>query len=378
MAGRRGKGEGSIRQRKDGLWEASITIGKTVNGNSKRRSEYGKTRKEVARKLSEMLAQQNKGMLLEPSRMTVTQSIERWIEGKTNVSENTRYKYQRETAPILTILGDFRLQDLRAHHVRDAYTALAKQELSVRAQKKAAGHLRAALREAVHDGIITRNFADGIKVSTPRVQEVAQAWVASEVKLFLNAAEDDPLFPFFYMIITLGLRRGEALGLPWDAVDLDAATVRIGQALVLSGKGSEAVLRDVKTPSSRRMLHVSQDVLELLKRHRARQDEQRSLMGSDWHDIGLVFTTALGTPINPRNALRSFKRLLKPLDVTPIRLHDRLVVGKKRLFCIPTLRWHCSRGFRSRLSANGWGMLGWTSHLTRIGTFTMLNDRLQR
>ncbi len=156
MASRRGKGEGSIRRRKDGLWEASVTIGKTATGNPKCRSIYGKTRKEVAKKLAELLDQQNKGLLLEPSRLTVAEAVNRWVDNKTNISNGTQYKYQRETASLLDLIGHLRLQGLRAHHVRTAYTNLAKQGASVRAQKKAAGHLRAAMREAMHDGLTWR------------------------------------------------------------------------------------------------------------------------------------------------------------------------------------------------------------------------------
>ncbi len=67
---------------------------------------------------------------------------------------------------------------------------------------------------------------------------------------------------------------------------------------------------------------MSQDVLEILQQQRRSQGEQRAFMGSDWHHTGLVFTTTIGTPIHPRNALRSFKRLVTGADITPIRLHD--------------------------------------------------------
>ena len=322
MASRRGKGEGSIRRRKDGLWEASVTIGKTATGNPKCRSIYGKTRKEVAKKLAELLDQQNKGLLLEPSRLTVAEAVNRWVDNKTNISNGTQYKYQRETASLLDLIGHLRLQGLRAHHVRTAYTNLAKQGASVRAQKKAAGHLRAAMREAMHDGLTTRNFADGIRISTPRVQKAAQAWTPTEVTAFLEAARNDPLYSVFYLMLTLGLRRGEVLGLPWDRVDFTAGTIRINQALVLQGKGNTPAICEVKTPNSRRVLHMSQDVLEVLENHRRYQGEQHAFMGTDWHHTGLVFTTTIGTPIHPRNALRSFKRLVTGADITPIRLHD--------------------------------------------------------
>lgn len=247
-----------------------------------------------------------------------------------------------------------KLQDLRTPHVRDVYTTLAKQGLSVRAQSRASMHLRACLREAVHEGIIARNVADGVKVSMPRIDtedEAAQAWTPQEVHIFLEAARGEVikkptggkaakgrppelirvapqdavphvLYPVFYLMLSLGLRRSEVLGLHWDAINFEAGTLRVIRALSPENKGSTFVIKPVKTPYSRRTLYLTQDVLDLLKGHKAKQNEQRIFMGGDWRESGLVFTTAFGTPISPRSALRSFKELIKPLDVTPIRLHD--------------------------------------------------------
>jgi len=204
--------------------------------------------------------------------------------------------------------------------VRDAYTAM--QGLSVRAQRKAALHLRAALREAVHDGVLSKNFAEGVRVSAPRVEKVAQVWTPLEVTVFLKAAEDDPLYTLFYIMLTLGLRRGEALGLTWKNVNLIDGSVSIKQSLVADVKNGAVRLKEVKTPSSRRTLNLSHDVLTLFKVHKARQDVERENLGEAWTDSGLVFTTSIGTPFHPRNALRSFKRLCIDAVVTEIRLHD--------------------------------------------------------
>lgn len=222
-------------------------------------------------------------------------------------------------------LGSMRPQDLRTPHERDAYTALAAKGLSIRAQLKAASHLRSALRDAVHEGILVRNVADGVKVSTPRVEaedKSAQAWTPGEVEIFLEAAKDDSLFPVFYAMLTLGLRRGEALGLSWSAVDLKSGTLRVKQALSPSGNGSKFVLKTVKTLSSRRTLYLSHDVQTLLEVRQHRQSTAREFMGSDWQENGLAFTTSLGTAICPRNALRSFKRIISKLPVAQIHLHD--------------------------------------------------------
>ncbi len=85
MATRRGKNEGSIRQRRDGLWEGALTIGLTERGNPRRRSVYGKTRAEAAKKLNALLTQHHSGLLAEPSKMTVAECLERWITNKTKI-----------------------------------------------------------------------------------------------------------------------------------------------------------------------------------------------------------------------------------------------------------------------------------------------------
>ena len=322
---RRGNGEGCIRKRKDGSFEARITLRKTGPGKYKQRSIYGKTRAEVAKRLAEMLDQNHKGILAEPSKITVAECLERSIANRVNITEASRYKLRCETKPLVELIGDVRLQELRAHHVRDAYTGLANQGLSLRAQQKAATHLRGALREAVLEDIVMRNVAEGIRVSAPRVEEeekTASAWRPNEIAAFLDASQDDPLYPVFYLMLTLGLRRGEALGLSWSAVDLENASLHVRQALSTTGRGNKAEIKAVKTPSSRRELALSHDVVTLLEVQKEKQDQACAFLGSDWVNTGLVFTTSLGTPIHPRNALRSFKRLIKPLDVTQVRLHD--------------------------------------------------------
>ena len=356
--GRRRKGEGTIRQRKDGRFEARVTVGSKSDGSPEQCSVYGTT-EEVIIKRAELITKLHQGLIAEPNKMTVRLCLERSLRNRVNVTEGSRYKLECEVKALVEIIGSKRLKDLRASHVRDAYTHLAERGESLRSQRRAAMHLRTALREAVQEDLIVRSVADGIKISAPRVEDDdrnAQAWTPDEVDLFLEAARGElikkptggkrakerkakgeapelisvpldqakevPLYPLFYLMLGLGLRRGEALGLPWTAINFKDATVRIHQALSMTGKGSKATIKVVKTPSSRRTLYLNQDVLELLKAHRARQKEQRAFLGADWRETGLVFTTSLGTQLSPRNALRSFKSLIKHLPVKQIRLHD--------------------------------------------------------
>ena len=353
---RRGKGEGSISyNRKLGRWWGRVTIGYDAKGNAKRKVVYGRTREEAAAKLAKLVAAKHDGMLPDPHKMTVAECLERYVANKVNADEATRYKNRCELRPLLDQFGPkVKVQALRPTHLRDAYSAMSHAGLSIRAQQRAAMHLKAALREAVHDGIVPRNVAEAVKVSAPRVDqgsETVQAWSPEEVDLFLEAARGElafkptggkkakdvkpevvrvppdkakpsPLYPVFYLMLSLGLRRSEALGLPWKAVDIDAGKLSVIQALSPVDKGSTFALKPVKTSNSRRTLYLPQDVLDLLKGHKARQDELKAFMGSAWQETGLVFTMASGKAVGPRNALRTFTGLVEKAGVTPIRLHD--------------------------------------------------------
>jgi integrase len=245
------KRRGSIRERKDGRFEARATIDYKPDGTPIQRSAYGKTKAEAERAMTELQLKHDKGLLTDPNKMTVADCLDRHINSKANADEGTRYKARCEVRVLLELIGRKKLQDLRTPQVRDAYTALAVQGLSVRVQSRAAMHLRAALRDAVHEGIITRNVTEGVKVSTPRVDEedeVAQAWTPREVSIFLEAAKNDPLYGIFYLMLATGLRRSEALGLPWKDIDFDRGTLKVIQAYSPKGNGASFVLKTVKTP----------------------------------------------------------------------------------------------------------------------------------
>lgn len=177
-------------------------------------------------------------------------------------------------------------------------------------------------REAFHDGAIAKNYAEGLRVSAPRVEKVAQVWTVDEVATFLKRAESDPLCSLFYVMLTLGLRRGEALGRSWKHVNFTQGSVSIRQSLVASVKNGAPQLKEVKTPSSRRALYLPQDMLTLLKVHKDLQEEAKRYLGEAWTDTSLVFTTSVGTPLYPSNVLRSLRRLCDDTKVTKIRLHD--------------------------------------------------------
>src|SRR5262249_51546306 len=142
-----------------------------------------------------------------------------------------------------------------------------------------------------------------------------------EAKQFLRTApRDHRWYALYAMALMLGLRRGELLGLRWSDVDLDRATVRVRHALHRVNGSLE--LGQVQTDGSMRRLPLPRALVELLRGHRAIQTGDRAAAGGSWQDSGHVFTTSLGTPIEPRNVNRHFESWCELTGVRRIRFHD--------------------------------------------------------
>lgn len=129
-----------------------------------------------------------------------------------------------------------------------------------------------------------------------------------------------PYSALLTVAIALGLREGEALGLKWDAVELEAKQLHVRVALQRVGK--EVLLVEPKTARSRRTIVLPDVVVAALRAHRVGQLEQRLLAGPKWVEGGFVFTTRHGKPLEPSNMTKVFKRLLKEAVVPDVRFHD--------------------------------------------------------
>jgi integrase len=164
--------------------------------------------------------------------------------------------------------------------------------------------LRAALSDAVSDGLLLNNPVE--KAKRPKsAKSEAVALTTAEAAEFVRAAASLRYADALTLILYTGLRRGEALGLRWDAVDLDRAEARVSGSLVrLDGA---LTLSDTKTTNSKRTIALSPSAVALLKAQRAMQTAERLKAGNLWRDNGYIFTTEFGEPADPRNLLRAVK-----------------------------------------------------------------------
>ncbi len=322
MASRRGHSEGSIYFREsDHRWCAMVDLG-WVNGKRKRKIIYGKTRKEVAEKLKIALREQQQGRLMPTERQTVAQFLTHWLSDVVK-PPNTRPKTYRIYEQIvrthlIPALGHLQLTKLTMQHVQ-AMLAAKQDSLSPRSVHHIRAVLRNALNYALRSELVTRNVAELTK--PPKVEESEiRVLTFEEAKHFLDAARGDPLEALYRVALSLALREGEVLGLRWQDIDFDAKTLTVKVALqAIDGK---LELVSPKTKRSRRTLPLPDVLITALRTHRARQLEAKLLAGSDWEETGLVFTTRRGTPLHPRNLLRSFYAFLQRAGLPKIRFHD--------------------------------------------------------
>jgi integrase len=166
---------------------------------------------------------------------------------------------------------------------------------------------------------VTRNVARGVRIETPEKVTVIEPFTVDEAREFLRKVRGHRLHALWVTVLLLGLRRSEACGLHWSDVDLNKGTVRITRGLQRTG----GVLRELptKTRRSRRTVPLPAVVVQALREHRDRQDEQRANTRY-WQDTPYVFTSRIGTPLEPRTLTRTFHALCERHGLRRVRLHD--------------------------------------------------------
>jgi integrase len=156
-------------------------------------------------------------------------------------------------------------------------------------------------------------------VSPPKVAfKIPVIWNAEEVKRFLEVIKGDRWSAIYYLGCGTGMRKGEILGLPLSALDLDKGYLMVVQTLQLVD--NKLALMEPKTQKSRRLIVLPDFVKEALKIHLVRREVLSQSVS--WKESGLVFTTDIGTPISPRNMVRHFKTKLKEAGLPNIKFHS--------------------------------------------------------
>lgn len=346
---KRRNGEASIFPYRNGY--AAYAWVTTPDGERKRKWVYGKTHEQVHAKWLKLQTRASQGPM-PTTTPTLADYLTYWLREvvEPNLAPKTTEKYALLTRLYLVPgLGVKRLDRLQVRDIRTwlnrlrttcqccaqgkdagrpigrrrccAMGACCHQVLAERTVKDVRDTLRAALANAVAEELLSRNVAAVVRLPTPRKRQ-RQWWSVEEARAFLESArrDDDPLYAAYVLILVLGLRRGEALGLTWRDVNFQAAEIHVRWQLQRAGH--QLRHRETKTPGSTAVLPLPDICITALGLRAERQDVDRLHANDAWPANGLVFTSAYGTPYEPRNFNRQFAARFGKAGIRYIRVHD--------------------------------------------------------
>jgi integrase len=334
MAKKRGNNEGTIVKRTDGRWVASISIGRDPQtGKLKRAWFYGKTRQEAAEQLAKALRDNQRGAFVAPHKLTLGEWLDTWLweYKRPRIRPITFDSYEMLLRKHLKpTMGHLPLKDLRPEHLQHFYNKKRRQGASARTVRYLHTLLYGALTQAEKNQLVFRNVATLVEPPRKERKEMQTLTLQQVTDHLLPALAEDRLFAAIYLLFGTGLRRGELLALRWRDVDLDAGVLHVRQTLVRvknhESKEDERKTRldfqEPKTAYSRRTVPIPEECLAALRRHKARQAQEKLVLGPAYEDQGLVVCWPDGRPIDPRHLNSHFEKVLKQTGLPSIRLHD--------------------------------------------------------
>ena len=327
---RRARGEGTVRERSDGLWETPEPP-EVVPFGEKPRSFYGKSKAEAVRRLREAMRDREQGYSADIDHLTIGQYLEEWIEGplRDSVSDKTRDDYAWLCRKhVIPEIGRMKLKKLTAEHLDRLYSRKSREGLSPRTVGYIHATIRVALQRAVKKRLIPFNVARDADPPLRSGEDEKVTLSSEELAAFFRVAADTQnRFEALFIVGALaGSRPQELLGLKWpDLVLPDApeapGEMRLVRRVSKSSEGLKVVeghKGSKRRNRKRRTVYLMPEAVAALKAHRRRYLEERMLRAERWEETwrenpiarDLVFPSRTGGPMNRDNLL---KRYFKPL-----------------------------------------------------------------
>jgi len=277
--------------------------------------------------------------------LTTGEWLRRWLASRMSLRASTSRSYAAHVhGYLLPYLGGIPLAALTPGDVQAMFTAVIRDETALGRPVSAAtlhrihATLRAALNGAVRAGLIAvnpgrypelpRSVRPRPQIWTPVLTERWQnegwrpavgVWTAGQTAQFLRQVRGHRLYALFHLTALRGLRRGEAAGLTWSDLDLDAGTLTVtGQLQQLGGRMAAA---PPKSDAGQRVIALDKTTITALREHQLRQQAERAAAGTRWTQTGYVFTMKTGKPFGPDRMTRLFAKLVAASGLPPVTLH---------------------------------------------------------
>ena len=320
--------KGHLRERSPGHWAIVIDVRDPETGKRKRRwHSFAGTKRQAQVECARLVAEIKTGMAVEPSRMTLAQFLERWLDYiKPQVAPRTHERYGEIVRTYLTpVLGTTLLTKLQAVAIGTAYAGMLSSGrrkgsggLSPRSVHHCHRILSQALQQAVRWRMLSRNPCDD--VDPPRVErQTLNVWDVATMAEALECARSVRIFMPMLLAGMLGLRRGEIAALRWRHVNLDAAQVAVVESFEQTRQGIR-----LKAPKSGRGRKVALPVRVVaeLRAWRTKQAQELLKLGIRLNDDCFVCAGEDGQPLQPQSLTHAWHRFLAGTKLPRLRFHD--------------------------------------------------------
>jgi integrase len=281
------------------------------------------TKKKADKRLRELLHQLDTGLPIDNSKVTVKEYLGRWLSDVVALRNRQRTLDGYSTIVhrhIIPAIGGTQLVKLQPADVQKMESRLLDSGLGANTVHHVHIALVKALKDAMRQGLIHRNVCQAVEPPSPGRYEVTVP-DAQAIREVLELAMDTPYGPVMHFIAYTGVRRGEAVALKWANVDLERAIVSITQtAQRFKGKG--IVFEPTKSAAGRRGITLDSGTVDMLRAHRGAQLLLAAELGGALDDMGLVFPSPFGGPVDPSVITRNFEKLARKAGCLGLRLHD--------------------------------------------------------
>jgi integrase len=286
-------------------------LGYSPAGKPIRKYVAAKNRTEVVKKLKKIRRDFDDGLLIKDANVTLIELFERWFEDimRHQIAPSTFSNYQTVVRMhVLPVLGRKKLVELTVSDVDKLLSLKTDGGLSPSTVRRIRAVLAQCLDQAIRWEIVHRNVAT-LSRSPKMNRSEGRTLTPEQARHLLQTLRGHHNEALYALMLSTGLRRGEALGLQWNDFDRTTGVLRFSRQL--KREGSRLVTTDTKTSLSRRAVNLPGPMLKTLLDHEARQGAQKVQLGTSWIDSGYIFTSSIGTPIDPRNLYREFQKVCR-------------------------------------------------------------------
>lgn len=277
------------------------------------------SKREANSVMHRMITEMEQGKHTKKNHKTVGEWVEEWVrEYLPNIEETTKIGYKTKIrCYIKPYIGDILISSLRAEHVQRMVNSMMAQGLSPKNIRDTYNNVNAAMKKAVKLHFIPYNPCEAVEL--PKLKKYrAKVYSPDMIQTLLEKAKDTDMYLPIFLLVMVGLRRGELLALRWDDIDFRDNILKVRNNMVRGENGY--IIKSPKSESGIRDIHLGQDVMSLLMQERLNYMKDMNKVG--FQNLNLVIRQEDGSPFHPDSMSQKWRRFLEKYNLPKIRLHD--------------------------------------------------------